>query len=448
MKLFLKNIICLLVWVYLVIKIFWFDIERELMKNINFENHWILNYRFLIILIFFSLIWYFLGHLRFWKYFTFLIFYPIILMFWILPKFFLWKIPKKMHAKKSWLLMYVYLNIIINNVFLLRFNLLTLGSLLLAIVFINNSKNSVLLISSFAIFSLIGIFHLINRFRLAFSPIRMFRINLQLLSMKNGKNPEFIENTISSYNKTIEIEKNNLDKIEQKKIDTIQTLVLTYKFYDFISKRLLEFKNIRLYMGISLLKVLYTFIFILFILSLINYTLFLINSDNFLIIGFVNYFDFIYYSFHSMLLNSVNTIQPISILAKILNMIGPFIGIIITIFLIAIYMSAKSERYRENIDDVVTSSTYYVSELEKTLRQTFNKDVMEAIITLKLAKSSLYNMLFDSNFFKDINELNDSQSKDSIKTNVTIKESLLHEKPNEIKNDENQISSSDDKIPT
>ncbi|MDZ4710180.1 MAG: hypothetical protein SH818_17405, partial [Saprospiraceae bacterium] len=144
------------------------------------------------------------------------------------------------------------------------------------------------------------------------------------------------------------------------------------------------------------------------------------------------------YSFHSMLLNSVNNIQPLSMLAKLLNMIGPFLGIIITIFLIALYMSAKSERYRENIDDVIKSSTYYVGELEKSLRQTFNKDVMEAIITLKLAKYSFYRMLTDSKFFKDINELNDSQTSNSNMPSVSEKTSSVNEISKDNNGDLNQ----------
>ncbi len=386
-KKLIKEFICTILWILVFIKIFILDIERELFKNLDLQDHWMLNYRFAFYCFIIAILWYVVGSKRFFINLGYFLIYPIIVIFWRLPKLFLWKIPKFFYYKKNWIFMYAYLNSILNHLILLKSNLLKLSAFSISVLFIIYSSRQILLLFSLFSFILIVLYHFYERIRLAFAPIRMFRINLYLLSFKNKEFEDPSDKAVKEYNEFIESGETDEAKIETKKVNSIEQLVISHQVLSFISNRLNEFKQQRIYMMFSMLQILYTMFFSIFLISLINYTLYKLNPTNFLIKSPIEYFDFIYYSFHSALLNSVPNIEPISKVAKTVNMFAPFIILFISLFLIALFFTTKSDKYREEIDDVIEFSTQKIVKIENIIQSVFKYNIPDAITKLKEAKS-------------------------------------------------------------
>jgi hypothetical protein len=300
-KLF-KEFICTTLWILFFIKIFILDVERELFINLDLQEHWILNFRFVFYCFIIAILWYVLGSKRFFINLGYFLIYPIIVIFWRLPKLILWQIPKFYYNKKNWIFMYAYLNSILNQLILLKSNLLKLSAFSISVLFIIYSSRPIFLVFSLITFNLIVIYHFYERIRQAFAPIRMFRVNLYLLSSKNKEFEDPSDKAVKEYNEFIDSGESDEAKIETKKVNSIEQLVISHQILSFISNRLNEFKQQRIYMMFSMLQVLYTMFLSIFLISLINYTLYKLNPTNFLFNSPIEYFDFIYYSFHSALL--------------------------------------------------------------------------------------------------------------------------------------------------
>lgn len=388
------ELLMLSIWTYVFVKLFVFNIDELLINDISQQYLWIYQYRFIFLILYLSVIWYLVGTKSFAKVFSYTLFYPIILIIWKFPKFFLWKIPKLMFLKEKWLLMYTYLNGFINQLFNLRKNMLGWSIFLITILIIFNQSPPFLLWISLISLSFLLVYHFYQRFKLAFSPIRMFRLNLNLLSAHEEGKPDMATNTINGYEKFIEENKNDVKKVEDRKIQTIETLVFSHHFLRFITTRLNEFKDLRIYMAASSLKILSTFLVCVALITLMNLNIYHLDSKAFEINTAPTIFNFFYYSFHSIFFNSVETMVPMNNLAKTVNMLAPFLSIVVTVFLITLYFSVKSERYKENIDKVIVFSNQQLVTLETTMNEKFNHTIIDALEVMKNLKSPIYKLIY------------------------------------------------------
>jgi hypothetical protein len=233
---------------------------------------------------------------------------------------------------------------------------------------------------------------MINRFKTAFSPIRIFRMNSSLLTLKNKWSDSYVDNLSKKYLQ-IFIEENIEDeKVESQKLESLQQLVLTYQITEFMKKRLLEFKSTRIYFAAFITKIITTFIVSWLLLALMNYAAYKIDSSTFVVQSKINFFQFFYYTFHSMFFSSVEIISPNSWVAMALNILGPLTGICISVFLITLYFGVKGERYKENIDEVLAFTDTMVVKVEAEMLSTFKCSIWEGLEYLKNNKKSLYSL--------------------------------------------------------
>lgn len=384
-------------WIYILIKILFFDIEESILKFYGFEDHWLLNWKVLIYLTLIGIIWKYLGNYRFFLNLIVILFFPLILIFWHFPKYFLYQIPKRLLNKNKWLLFYVYVNSLINTLYSFQHNLIKIPLLILAIVIIINSNNKSLTL--FSIFILLGVLaiHLYNRFLLAFSPIRLFRLNLQLLNKHNSNDQNTKIKSIESYLELKDDLTSDIKILDEKKMQAVDQILSTHGILRFLGYRLREFKSPRVYMAFTSIAVIYSIILCIFLISLINYAVFKYDYTQFNVNTKNEMFHFLYYSFNSFFFNSIQDIQPIGILAKTLNMMAPFIGLTLTLFVLTVYFSAKSEEYRNDIENVILFSDQKIKDLEIDLKEAFSLSVIEGFELLKESKIS---------FSKFINQLN------------------------------------------
>jgi hypothetical protein len=371
---------------------------------LGLSSHWIFYFRSIIYTAILCLIWYIMGNKRFLLSFAYVVFYPFIFIFWKIPKVAFWVIPKKMFKSKYWILLYSYLNLWINLFFSLRSSLLKLSLFLISLLMIFNSTNKMGLIACICAFFFLLIIHLVDRFKIAFSPIRIFQINFQLHLLKNKLSDLYINELITKYNDFIKNEDKDDIEIEKQKVETLQQFVITHQFVGFIKQRLLEFKRTKIYFAAFSFKIISTTVICMILISLINYASFQIYPSNFEVTTSINYFHFIYYTFHSIFLSSVEIIVPHTGWAMFLNMLAPITGLIITVFLITLYWNVSGERYRENIDELIVFSENYIETVENQVISCFNFNIKEALFYLKANKDSLYALFENVNTITQIDE--------------------------------------------
>jgi len=136
----LREILAGILWVFLFIKIFIYDIDNLIIEQIDPDFVFILKYKFFIILGICAIFWISLGNKNFAKLLSVIIFFPFILLFWRIPKLF-WK-------SKSWIGVFASIGIVLTFFNSIKVNFFVFTILAFSIVFISSSSNTFLLTTS------------------------------------------------------------------------------------------------------------------------------------------------------------------------------------------------------------------------------------------------------------------------------------------------------------
>ena len=120
---------------------------------------------------------------------------------------------------------------------------------------------------------------------------------------------------------------------------------------------------------------------------MMNLIAFKISSLNFDLKIDPTFFDFIYYTFHSMLHGNITDIIPSGTIAKMIDIIAPFTSILITGTLLTVFFTVKTEQYRENLKEIIDFSNDQLAALEKLLVDNHKITITEALEFLESKKS-------------------------------------------------------------
>jgi hypothetical protein len=247
-KRYLKESIFLILWTIIFIKLFVLDIEAFLIEKYLPEFDFILPYRFIFYLFILVLIWYALKNKSFFKNFFYFLGFPFYVLIWKLPKILLWKIPSYIFKRRHWILMYSYLNSIINHFYNFRFNIFKILLLLLSIIltFKANSNTFLTITLLSQLFLLIVLIY--DKFKVAFQPIGLFKLNLELSKLKDKeKKKDFFDTLISEIEDADVVEEGKvedekqLEKREKNKKENVERIILIKSLFAFLSSRLKDF---------------------------------------------------------------------------------------------------------------------------------------------------------------------------------------------------------------
>ena len=393
-KRYFKEIIFFILWTIVFIKLFIIDIESVLIDKYLPNFTFLLRYRIVFYLFILILLWYILKNKRFFKNSFFFLCFPFYLIFWKIPKVLLWRIPRYLIINKNWIFMYSYINSIINQFWNLRFNIFKGVLLLLSIILTFNTNTKIILyltiVSQFFLLTII----IYNKFKVAFQPLRLFLINVELVKfIDKKKKSDFLDSIIVDIKNAEKIKdetidkKKQLEKIEKMKKDNIEKIILIKSLFSVLSSRLKDFLSRRTYIVVFFIKTLLTFITAWFLLSMMNYISFKISNKSFDLQIVPKFFDFIYYTFHSMLHGNIKDILPSGIIAKCLDILAPIVSILITGTLITVFFTVKTEQYRDDLNEIIAYSDSQLDKLEKILIENHNYTIIEALEFLESKKS-------------------------------------------------------------
>ncbi|MEP1151902.1 MAG: hypothetical protein ABJH08_09255 [Balneola sp.] len=231
----------------------------------------------------------------------------------------------------------------------------------------------------------------------AFSPSAIFSINTKsIVSFLNEK--DLVQNLIKDENTQDSKETNTETEIveleKEKDIpDNVPILLVINRSLFFAAEKLKRFRESRVYIVFFILGLLFTFFLSSLIFGFINYGLYKIDPSAFIISGSENYFMFLYYSFNALIINSISSIEPSSALSMTINMIQIIYGIILVVILIGILVSVNTQRYRDDIDQVIYAFDNQSSKVEKAMEIKFKMNIKQAIEELDRAKHSFIELL-------------------------------------------------------
>jgi hypothetical protein len=125
-----------LVWVYVFLKLFVFDVDRALMEHLAPNAIAILNYRFFFLLAIIACVVLFAK--KYWLPLSYILFFPLVIL--------LWKVPRLVYKTRSWLVLFAVINVIASFVEDFKFNFLAKTVAIFCILGILLSHSAIILI--------------------------------------------------------------------------------------------------------------------------------------------------------------------------------------------------------------------------------------------------------------------------------------------------------------
>ena len=162
----LSHITALAIWSYATIKLFIYDVVNFVVTNYAPEFSWIIEFRFAIIIASISVGLIVFKKQQVLKFALFLLFYPILIIFWYLPRYIL--------KSNNWMFLIVVINTVFSFFMSFRANFVAISMSIIAVTFICVFEDKYVLYgSSFIILTLIG-FVFFRKIALAFKPAPPF----------------------------------------------------------------------------------------------------------------------------------------------------------------------------------------------------------------------------------------------------------------------------------
>ena len=122
----------------------------------------------------------------------------------------------------------------------------------------------------------------------------------------------------------------------------------------------------------------------------INYALFLEDrTAPYAVIGQPNFFLFLYYSFHLFIFGSINEVSPANIFSQMVSMSEQGLAIVLLFILIGLFISVRSERYKEELDRTIADTEETGRGLEELIQTNYNLSYEQALDEIRQLRNNL-----------------------------------------------------------
>lgn len=379
-----RNIIFGVIWIYFFVSIFITNLDSLVIVHFDILSLQLYStLRLLFILIAGFTVWILIGNKRFWKNIGWFLLYPFYPGLWIFVKGIFWSAPKFLVKKKLTILLYYYAEYIVKFLVDFKYVLLKFALFVAGIVIMFRFESYWLLIP-IAIFSGLQLTHLYLRFKQTFSPIKVFKTSLDELEeiSQNPLSPEKLSESISDSKS-----KDN-ESDEEKLIKEMELFLIINEFTKGLNLKLKEIINRRVYMLSFLGKTIYSFLISMLYFGAINFCIYNINNQQYLLDFVPRFFDFFYYSFFTIIPDG-SDIDPITVLSKSIRMAGVLVGVIINLLLLTVYLTISTERFKENLERLLNFTDNYSKGINVHFEKKYGKNPTEALKKLSALGSSI-----------------------------------------------------------
>lgn len=371
-------------WTYVFIKLFVFDFDTYLVNKFLPSYIYLLDYKFIFLIGIIAVVWFFTKSKSIMIWTLYLLFFPVIILFW--------KIPYLIFKKKSWVLAFALINSLISFFISIKYNFIMLAFYLISAVSIFNNSNKIILGVSTGIISVVLLSVYVHRCVSIFKRSSVHHFYMNFISRMENKGFHSFE-TDKRY-RDLPIEDLSVEQLELRTTN-LQNLVLFNRMFLFLSKKLQQYQNSRLNLVSNVFSILLVSIFTIFSFSLINYSIFKINSSLFEFIEIPTFFTFFYYSFNNLLSIPINELTPISPFTQSVSMITTFFSFFIVAIFITLLLSVKSEKTVNELNEIILGFGNQGKTLEVFISEEYKiNSIEDALIELEKLKAGLTKILY------------------------------------------------------
>lgn len=383
-KFFLLHLLCAFFWLS-VISILVFRLDLVFSQTLPINLKWI-SQAFPLAL--FAII-FLTMYLFKWYYNLALIFYPLLIIFWFLPKFIL--------AKGKIYLFSNYLNSIVHLFKKFKKNAVSFMLFVSTFFLILVTDITAIRIISIIVFSYFYFRYVIRYVKKAFNPPSLFGTDIE----------GFIDGIIQAPNSSMMIinsiegtKVNSNQSEEEAKKRKLERLYLISFFISCFNENLIGFKGKKAFIISWIYQLIGFFIITISYYTFTNYELYQIDNHNFIISISAGIFDFFYYTIKTITFGNIENIIPLSKISKILEIMSFLtLGIFLLIIVVSIIFTLKQDQLIENVKkatDLCVSQNnliiQYIKDKYQTDLQTIMNESASIGTSLKSIKQIITNL--------------------------------------------------------
>jgi hypothetical protein len=360
-----RETFAILFWAFCLAHIFVLDLIQPIISAIP-QSRMIFDYRLLILLFLLSVLWLLLRTRKFISFVGYIVAYPFVIVFWKFPK----------ATIKRWTTLLVFAPAIYDIISKLKINFVLFTLALIGAVAILSTTRPWIITCSMIILSAYLIWHFARRLWSSFSSSTLFtEVTTTIRSLWENAKQLRAQDTLKGL------------QIGTKEYENAyaQNILNLYIFSTFLAsnaarlKALYDNRRVDLYFAASFL---YTFMLALLIYSFEYLALSKVDPDAFAHSTPLTIFGFLGYSFGALTHFQISTITPVSDLAHLLTYTEVFSSIMILVLLSFVIFTSARERYRADLDSLVTELSVASGNFERAIQENYE-------LTLRAAESKL-----------------------------------------------------------
>jgi hypothetical protein len=384
----IRQSLAMLFWTYTILKIFVFDIDIYLFHNLFPGYEWLLTYKFVILIGIIGAAWLMIGTREIIIWLLYIALYPFIVIFWKIPYFVL--------RQRSWTFAIALIDVVVSFFQSFKHTFITLSFLIVSATIIFTFSNEWLLWLSIVTLLVVNIVTYVYRLVFAFKPSSLYSAYGFVSSVPQNVRNSF-QNLLSTgidsltQQSTAEVQPvelskelyslpvDSLDKTQRDQwISALQLHVFLNRAFLFGAKKLRDYQSSGMSIVFASLTIVFLIILTTLIFAIINYGLYKINKDLFLVSSAPTFFTFIYYSFNNFIINNaIQEIVPRTDISQAIRMMQGLFSLFIVVISVSLLIPATTQKHATELDKIVKDLDARGAEIESYIRDEFKINTID-----------------------------------------------------------------------
>jgi hypothetical protein len=376
-----RELVAVSFWIYVICKLFIFDIDVYLILRIDSRLIWIAEYKFFLLIAIASIILLLTKNKSIVLWLLYIAFYPVLLFFW--------KIPYLIFKQRSWTLAFVFVSAIISLLRSLRYKFVAGTVFILATFFAVTFSNWTVLVVSIVVILAVLFLSYARMSIFVFQPSSIFHLYSKFIKAS----PDRVFTTLQDKDiRNLPVERLNDSQLELRRT-SIQTLVVWNRALLFFSRKLRDYQESNLNAVAYSLNLLLLIGFTIVSYGVVNYAIFKLDSSQFSITTEPSFFIFLYYSFHVFIFGSIGEVTPAAFYSRIASMSEQSLAIVLLFILISLFISVKSERYKQELTRTIEDAEETGRVLESRIQEMYRLTLAQALEEIRKMRSNLMTLI-------------------------------------------------------
>lgn len=376
----IRECIAFCLWTFLFIKVLIYDVDVALAKALPPQIELVLRFKFFAILGLIALLWLVLGNRRFFRSVAYVLFFPVVIL--------LWKLPKLLF--KNWVMLLVFTPAIHSLISNFRMNFILSVSALLAGLVIVVSDSTYALITAMTFMAFYLCRHGAKKIKMAFQPASVFA---------NVAN--IIRQVWESYEKKtlpgqIQIESKldpASDAYSQKALEHLKDVYFINGIFQGIVFKLKQSgvsRKLDIYFISSLL---YAALLTVVIFAFEFLGLEKIQPGSFGASPSPGYWDFLGLSFSTLMTAGISPLVPKTTAAQIMSHSELVVALLLLVILVFVILTIFREKFREDAEQAITELKKGAEVIENHISAHYKLSIEDAERKLMAKHGATVNIL-------------------------------------------------------